>query len=107
VGPEFQILTTVTAISSSNELRDEAYDTLNSDADPALEVRLDLHDEIAVATDVRALLDRLDLVLMYGNMSEPMRDVLIGTLSLLPDPEARTRMAVHLIAISPEYNVVK
>jgi hypothetical protein len=70
-------------------------------------VRLDLHEEIAIATDVRALIDRLDLLLMYGNMSQPMRDVLIGALSQLSDPEARARMAVHLVAISPEYNVVK
>jgi uncharacterized protein (DUF1800 family) len=104
--PEFQIITAVTAISSANALRAQVDGAMNSDED-ALEVRLDLTDEIAVASDVSALLDRLDLILMYGNMSGPMREVLIHALEQRSDPAERVRMAIHLISISPEYCVLK
>jgi hypothetical protein len=80
---------------------------MNSDPDDRLEVRLDLTDEIAIASDAVALVDRLDLILMYGNMSGPMRGVLVGALQQIPSSEERARMAVHLISISPEYCVMK
>ena len=81
---------------------------MNFDPDDTLEVRLDLGDEIAIAWDVNALIDRLDLLLMYGDMSGPMRQVLTQALMQLGDPETRVRMAVFLISsISPEYCVLK
>jgi uncharacterized protein (DUF1800 family) len=107
VGPEFQIITAVTAISSANALRGQAAGAMNHDPIGALEVRLDLTDEIAVAADVRALVERLDLILMYGNMSAPMRAVLVRAAQRLSDPDDRARMLVHLISISPEYCVLK
>jgi hypothetical protein len=51
--------------------------------------------------------DRLDLILMYGNMSLQMRQILLQALQQIPDPVDRVRMAVHLISISPEYAVLK
>jgi uncharacterized protein (DUF1800 family) len=107
VAPEFQILTTVTAISSADALQTQIERTMNSDPDDALEVRLDLRDEIAIAWDVRALLDRLDLILMHGSMSTAMRQVLVRALERLDDPGERVKMAVHLISISPEYCVLR
>jgi uncharacterized protein (DUF1800 family) len=107
VAPEFQIITAVTAISSSNALRTQVDGAMNFATNDAYEVRLDLTDEIAVAADPRALVDRLDLILMYGNMSEPMRQVLIHALEQHSDPVERTELAVHLISISPEYAVLK
>jgi uncharacterized protein (DUF1800 family) len=105
--PEFQIITTITAISSANSLQTQVDRAMNFDSNDLVEVRLDLSDEIGIATDVRALIDRLDLLLMYGNMSQRMRAVLIEALQQLSDPEERARMAVHLISISPEYCVLK
>ena len=105
--PEFQIMTSVTAITSANALRGQVQRTMNSDPNAGLEVRLDLTDEIGIATDVRALVDRLDLLLMYGTMSGPMKDVLVRALERIPDPEERARLAVQLVVISPEYNVLK
>ena len=107
VAPEFQIINAVTAITSANELRNQAYGVMNNDSDPMLEVRLNLGTEIGVAGNVQALIDRLDLLLMYGNMSGPMRQVLVDALSQLDDPGERTRMAVQLISMSPEYCVSK
>jgi uncharacterized protein (DUF1800 family) len=106
-GPEFQILTAVTAITGANALRGQIDHAMNNDQNPAFEVRLDLDDEIALAADVRALVDRLDLLLMHGTMSGAMREVLIGALERIGDLDTRARMAVHLISISPEYCVVQ
>ena len=105
--PEFQIVTAVTAITSANALRGQIRGVMNNDDNQALEVRLDLSDLIALAGDPRALVDRLNLLLMYGAMSNPMRQVLINALVQLPDPEERATTALQLIVISPEYAVLK
>ena len=105
--PEFQIVTAVTAITSANELRSQVQGVMNGDPVEALEVRLDLHDEIAMAADVRALIDRLDLLLMADTMSAPMKEVLVRILERVSDPEARAKLAIQLISISPEYSVLK
>jgi uncharacterized protein (DUF1800 family) len=105
--PEFQIITAVTAISSANQLRSQVDGVMNRNSNDLLEVRLDLTDEIAIASDVRALIERLDLILMYGHMSQPMRQILIDTVSRVGDLEGRVKMAVFLISISPEYSVLK
>jgi len=105
--PEFQIVTAVTAITSANALRGQIRGVMNNDDNNALEVRLDLADEIAIAGDARALVDRLNLILMYGAMSNPMRQVLIHALEQLQDPEERAMTALQLVVISPEYAVLK
>ena len=105
--PEFQIVTAVTAISSANQLRSQVDGVMNGNSNDLFEVRLNLTNEIAVASDVRALVDRLDLLLMYGNMSQPMRQILIDTASQIDDLEERVKMTIFLISISPEYSVLK
>jgi uncharacterized protein (DUF1800 family) len=105
--PEFQIVTAVTAITSANALYGQIRGTMNNDDNDALEVRLDLHDEIAIAADPLALINRLDLILMYGTMSNPMRQILLHALTQLRDPERRVTTALQLIAIAPEYAVLQ
>ncbi len=76
--------------------------------DPAdLAITLDLSDEIALATDVDALLDRLDLLLTYGTLSAASRE---SIRELVEDPllpaELRPAVAIHLILMSPDYSVL-
>ena len=72
--PEFQIITAVTAIASSDDLDTQIYRGMNFDPEnPFNEVTLDLSDEIALAPNVPALIDRLDVLMTYGNMSGQMR----------------------------------
>jgi len=80
---------------------------MNRNSNDLLEVRLNLDDEIAIASDVRALIDRLDLIMMYGNMSQSMRQILIDAASRIDDLEERVKLTIFLISISPEYSVVK
>jgi uncharacterized protein (DUF1800 family) len=105
--PEFQIITAVTAIASADQLQTQIESGMNFDDNDFNEVRLDLSDEIALAPNVPALIDHLDLLLTYGNMSGRMRQILVQALEQLDDPEVRAQMAVYLIAISPEFAVVQ
>jgi uncharacterized protein (DUF1800 family) len=105
--PEFQIVTTVTAITSANALYGQVRGSMNNDENQALEVTLDLHDEIAIASSPSALIDRLDLILMYGTMSTQMRQVLLRALTQIREPERRVVTALQLIAIAPEYAVLQ
>ena len=65
-------------------------------------ITLDLSDEVAIAGDTAALVDRLDLLLAHGSMSAESRQALIGVLGDLPSPELRARLAVYLVALSPD-----
>jgi uncharacterized protein (DUF1800 family) len=105
--PEFQIITAVTAISSANQLRSQVDGSMNNNSNDLYEVRLNLNDEIAIASDVRALVDRLDLLLMYGNMSQATRQILVHAASQIDDLETRVKLTVFLVSISPEYSVLK
>jgi len=105
--PEFQIITAVTAIASADHLETQITTAMNSSLNPLAAVRLDLTDEIALAPNVTALIDRLDLLMTYGNMSGQMRQILVENVSRLSDPTERAQMALYLIAISPEYAVIQ
>lgn len=105
--PEFQIITAVTAIASADDLQTQIERGMNSDPNVFNEVRLDLSDEIALAANAPALIDRLDLLMTYGNMSGRMRQILVQAVQQLSDPTERAEMALHLVAISPEYAVVQ
>ena len=68
---------------------------------------LDLSDEEALSQDVDALIDRLDLLLTYGSLSEETRSILeTALLDPAIAPAVRPRLAIHLILISPDYAVV-
>jgi len=105
--PEFQIITAVTAIASADDLERQIGAGMNSSQDPFTEVQLDLSDEIALAPNITALVDRLDLILTYGDMSGTMRQILVAALSQLSDPTERAELAIYLVSISPEYAVVQ
>ena len=60
-----------------------------------------------LAPNVPALIDRLDLMLTYGNMTGQMRQILNQAVAQLGDPTDRAKLALYLIAISPEYAVVQ
>jgi hypothetical protein len=66
---------------------------------------LDLDDYFALADDPDALLDRLDLVMTYGTMSTDTRTAIRDAISLIQNLEIRTRVALYLVFISPDYAV--
>ncbi|MBX2837436.1 MAG: DUF1800 family protein [Gammaproteobacteria bacterium] len=70
---------------------------------------LDLATENALAADPEALLERLDLLLLSGAMSDGLKNALLDHLDTLPDTDVgrgqRARDAISLIMASPEYLV--
>jgi len=72
---------------------------------------INLQPEIAIANDPEALLDRLNLLLLNGAMSNGMREALLDHMAQLPDTRdghsLRVRDIIMIIFMSPEYRVQK
>ena len=66
---------------------------------------LDLSDELALASNVDALLDRLDLLLTYGTLSDESRETIRIAVEGV-DASVRVLLALNLIMTSPDYAVV-
>lgn len=111
--PEFQISTESQVTLTTNELRTYVFDAWpqNPYADEHT-ILLDLSEEIALANDPKALVERLDTLLMFGTMSPEMRAVIeaavaftdydYGALSGKPAGLQRVQEAIYLIVTSPE-----
>ena len=120
VAPEFQITTDASVLWIANLATyflffdpafyyDESLFRAGTITNDEIGLALDLSDEIAIASDPDALLDRLDLILTYGTLSDQARAT-IRTAIMDPavsDPELRVRMAIHLFLLSPDYGVVR
>ena len=126
VAPEFQIHTSATSINYINlvydwfvneyygEVATHASNTIMnapgwevSELDPVDYLYLDLSDEIAIADDVIGLVNRLDLILTGGQLSEESKTSIVDAVSLLSNAEERTKAALVLVFTSPEYSVLK
>jgi len=115
VAPEFQIITSSTIINHPNLMFIIAFlEELMSvpDAEDMLfitahDAAFDFSDEIAIADDPVALVDRLDLIFTYGQMSDGMKQIIIDAMSNIDveDRLFRVQTALYLFMISPEYVV--
>jgi len=102
------ILTTTAKISGLAHVfyqgADPRYSTLDSSY-------IDITEETELAADPNALIARLNLVLMSGQMSPAMQAVLFNHMNSLPSDEAgrslRVRDGITLIMASPQYLVQK
>ena len=70
---------------------------------------------MAIADDVDALIDRLDLIFTFGGLTETTRDrmrQLLEAIEITPDEEeerrrGRVQAGVLMIMTSPEYTVLR
>ena len=108
VAPEFQILNSVFSVTFPNAL----YNLIQSGAGT---FTLNFADQIAIGTDT-ALIDNLDLYLTHGTMSAETRAALTTALSkvtaaMVPSGSTlaltKTRLAIHLIILSPDFAILK
>lgn len=111
VAPEFQIVNAVTGITTPNSLFGSIWYQITWGDDATRHVDFDFTDEIALADDPNALLEHLDMIMTYGQMSNELRELLYFTLTRSdvvnrPDAE-RAQLAIYLIATSPEYSVMR
>jgi uncharacterized protein (DUF1800 family) len=107
VAPEFQITTNTTVIGISNLAQHMIWadDIGGVQSPPFGEMSVNLHEYSVLATDLQGLIDRLDIVLTYGTLSEATRNAIGATLVTIADPMERAQMAIYLFLISPDFAV--
>lgn len=109
VGPEYQILNSVFAVSTRNVL-------YNLTQTGAGRFRLDLTEQESLAAQPAALLDNLNLLLTHGTMSAATRATILTAVegirtNQVPNGstlnQTRARLAVYLVAVSPDCAISK
>lgn len=108
-GPEFQILNSVFAVTTPNGI----YTLIQTGAG---RFKLNLTEQETLAADPAALLDNLNLLLTHGTMSAETRATILKavqgvTTGMVPTGsnlnQTRALLAVHLVALSPDFAVLK
>lgn len=127
VAPEFQLHTSSAAIDNLNFLYDsflgEVYLFVSTESNqdviglpsftfarfnPKDKVRLDLSDELALKENPKELIDRLDIILTGGQLSEASKKIILETITpLIPFEDFAVKAAFYLITLSPDYNIRK
>jgi uncharacterized protein (DUF1800 family) len=106
VAPEFEIVNSSSVVHMINIqdlllFNEFAIETLP----PFAPVTLALDGITALAGDVDALLDRLDILLTQGTMSVDTRNVIRGLVLDLTDNEMRARLGIYMVMMSADYVV--
>ncbi|MEM9081060.1 MAG: DUF1800 family protein [Verrucomicrobiota bacterium] len=110
-GPEFQITTANTSINLLNYWFEAILsDALLDSGNPYI-ATMDYSDEIALASDLDALLDRLDILLVRSQMSSNTRtaihNALVGASNAGKSADEIARFAVVLITSSPDFAILR
>lgn len=104
--PEFQITTAATIAGMTNVVDFVINGDFVTDVEsPFAEVRLDYSEYLALADDLDTLLDRLDLMFTYGELSDATRASIISSVEGIEDENFKVRNAIYLLLISPDYAV--
>jgi uncharacterized protein (DUF1800 family) len=105
VGPEFQITSETTVITAINFIYNGIYTAAGWKGS---DVRNNFATEQAIAakptTGSSDLLDHLNLLLMSGQMPQPMKDRIVTYINTVSagDYSARVKAAIYLVATSPQ-----
>jgi uncharacterized protein (DUF1800 family) len=106
VAPEFQITTSNSIVGVSNLIDFMILADFVTDSPPPFAtVSLNYDEYIAIASDIDALVDRLDIVLTAGTLDAVTRSVIEGVLADLDDLNIRTRIAIYMFLLSSDYAV--
>jgi uncharacterized protein (DUF1800 family) len=128
VAPEFEILTSATAMNYINliyamlltdnymEVTTQASNTVlgfpEFDTfllDPADRVDVELNDELLLADNAELLIERLDLILTGGTMSDESKNTIAETVTTVSlfDDETAVKTGILLTLICPDYVIQK
>lgn len=101
IGPEFQIYPPALAIQRANFI----YGLLNGQYGAGF--GFDRSPFRALAGNPAALIDKVDETLMFGRMSDDLRQILLAATNAVPESDANQRAlgALYLAAIASEYSV--
>lgn len=112
VGPEFQIHNSRTSIGYLNMVNFWAvYNYLLyswTENDPPTSINLDEFKKYA--REPETLINKLDMLLTYGNLSDRTRKIIaeaVEELVIGDYREDRVRLALYLISISPDFAIIK
>jgi uncharacterized protein (DUF1800 family) len=112
VAPEYQIHNSRTSIEYMNQVNDWAvwgwvmYDWESENPN----VTYIIDDLVPLARDPEVLLNRLDMLFTHGSLSEHTRTIIKDALYPITYNNYRfdrTRLALYLMMVSPDYNVMK
>lgn len=111
-GPEFQIHNSRTSIGYINQVNNWAVHNyvMNSWENDDPYAILNINELKDLAQDPEVLVNRLDMLLTHGNLSDRTRNIVkqaISSFKFSDYREDRVRMAIYLIMISPDYNIFK
>ena len=74
--------------------------------DSLADIRLDLSEYTSLAPDIQELLDRIDLVFFANTMTADTRTAVAEAIAPLADDLLnRTRLALYLSLVSPDYAI--
>ena len=109
-GPEFNILTTGTAIARANFINTIVFSRINVSALAPSGTSINLAEMQAVAaadTSSNQLLDALNTRMMHGAMSASMRNTILTAVQTVSSTNTllRVQTAIYLIATSSQYHV--
>lgn len=106
VAPEFEITTSTTIVGLSNLIDAVLVGDFVTDVEAPFErATLNLDEYTDIAADTSALMDKLDLVLTYGTLTNPTRSAIEGVIRDISNLDIRVRIAIYLMLISPDYAI--
>ena len=110
--PEFQIVDEITIAGYLNTM----LNTINNGIGSANDIKSTYSSEVAVANDPNALVDRMNRLLLYGQMSATLRSKIVEAVTAVTIPGGaatqaqidaallnRAKLAVFMTMASPEY----
>lgn len=108
VAPELEIATEFQVTMAANLFFEQAFSkSTMSETTKAEDVVIDLEEEVSLAKDPAALLDRVADKLLGGRMPTELYETILAHLEAIPEDKAETRAAeaIYLVAVSPEFAV--
>ena len=105
--PEFGILDSYSSIGYINLIDSISSNIGVLDVEEG-SVSLDFSDELSIANDVTALIDLLDQKLTYGHLSQRTKNIMLSSINMVGvDPNDRVKMAIYIIANSPDFTILR
>ncbi len=114
VGPEFQILTATTAMATQNVYGGALMWGFGiwDDESPGDQMHFDLEEEVALLEEgnLQGVIDRLDLLLTYGQLRDDTRQILQDAYDGRAgwfDTRQTVAMLVRIVLLSPEFAIIR
>ena len=112
VGPEFQIHNSRTSVEYINQVNDWAVwgYVMDDWEDDNPHVTYNIEELLPLARDPEVLVNRLDILFTHGTLSDRTREIIKDAITPLVSDNYRynrTRLALYLMMISPDYAIMK